>query len=92
MPPSTDPGVVKRPPDNVDPQVIDHPPRKVDPGLVQTPPTDANPAGVEKSADGQRDDARSRENDRAGKASARKKSKQDDCRGRADLCKQDSPR
>jgi len=61
-------------------------------GAVTRPPADADPADAEKRTDGQGRAARARQNDNSGKASAKKKSKQDDCRGRADLCKQDSPR
>jgi hypothetical protein len=39
--PSTDPGIVERPPANVDPQATERPPVNVDPGILAQPPVDA---------------------------------------------------
>jgi hypothetical protein len=81
----TDPGIVNTPPDHVDMEVLNKPSAKVDPDIAVPPPKDAkqakkgnNPPGAKKPA--------------GSKKPARKKSHKDDCRGPAELCKQDSAR
>lgn len=60
----------------VDPQAIERPPPNVDPGIIEKPPVDATPAAG------------------AGTRLPRPpgSSREDDCRGPAELCKQDSAR
>lgn len=97
MPPSTDPGLIKRPPENVDPGVIAVPPPNVDPGVIERPPTDANPRGSNENKGGSEFNG-----DKPGGlgtpggASATKTptglSEKTSCRGPASLCKQNSAR
>lgn len=60
----------------VDPQAIERPPPNVDPGIIKKPPEDATPPAG------------------AGSRLPRPlgSSREDDCRGPAELCKQDSAR
>jgi hypothetical protein len=75
-PPAIDPGIVKTPPAAIDPQAIERPPQNVDPGMVTRPPT--GPA----SSSG----AGTRQQRPPGS------SREDDCKGPAELCKQNPAR
>ncbi|RJF95664.1 hypothetical protein [Noviherbaspirillum saxi] len=95
MPPKTDPGAVTRPPENADPKAIDRPPNRGSPGLTEKPPTGAEPRAAVKGRKmdgaGGRQPGKTQNRNEA-TAVTREESKEDDCRGPADLCKQQSPR
>lgn len=72
-----DPGMVNTPPPAGDVPIAQPPPRNVDPSILQAPAPDAQtPSGTPER------------NPAAGSG----KSRQDDCRGPAELCRQDSAR
>lgn len=98
MPPSTDPGLIKRPPENVDPGVIAVPPANVDPGVIERPPTDTNPRGTSERKGGSEEggaDNPDRPGTREGASGGKTPtglSEKTTCRGPASLCKQNSAR
>lgn len=74
-----DPGLVTPAPPTGDSRIAEPAPRNVDPSIVQTPPPDAQtPSGTQ-------------ERNRPPGAGPGQ-SREDDCRGPAELCKQDSAR
>lgn len=73
-----DPELLVKPPDHGNPRLVKPAPADRDPGLVKKPPADAKPAG---------DKATRPPADEPGAPS-----RQDDCRGTAEDCKQNSPR
>jgi hypothetical protein len=80
-----DPGALQAPP-ATDPEIVKRPPANVDPQAVERPPSNvdremAKEPPTERAA-----------RPEAGKPMPEKKSREDDCRGPADLCKQDSAR
>jgi len=74
--PTEQPEAGKKTPDKAEPKVPE--PRKADPAINGKKTGRGN-------ADGKRNDA-------TGKTMSKKPSREDDCRGPADLCKQESPR
>ncbi|GAA4328776.1 hypothetical protein GCM10023165_01330 [Variovorax defluvii] len=73
----TDAGIVTKPPMGLDPELTTRPPRKIDPEMLERPPAQARPGD---SAEEKRGAAPSR------------RSREDDCRGSAADCKQNSAR
>lgn len=68
-----------------DPQIVKRPPAKLDPRAVERPPSNVDP-DIAKAPPAERAVPPER------KARPEKKSKGDDCRGSADLCKENSER
>lgn len=78
-----DPGARELPP-VTDPEIVKRPPANVDPKAVERPPGNVDPE-IAKSPPMER-------TARPSSATPEKSSREDDCRGPADLCKQDSAR
>ncbi|WP_447776643.1 hypothetical protein [Variovorax boronicumulans] len=77
--PGPDPELLVKPPAHGNPRLVKPAPPDRDPGLVKKPPADAKPAGEDKDGKPRVDGPGA-------------PSRQDDCRGTAEDCKQNSPR
>ncbi|PIF77744.1 hypothetical protein CLU95_4923 [Variovorax sp. 54] len=77
--PGPDPEFLVKPPPHGNPRLVKPAPPDRDPGMVKKPPADAKPVGENKDSKPRVDDPGA-------------PSRQDDCRGTAEDCKQNSPR
>lgn len=95
MPPATDPGMVKKPPENVDPGAIAVPPPNVDPGAIERPPTDANPRGTNENKGGSENggpDSPEKPSGASRQKTPTSFSEKVACQGSANFCKQNLAR